>query len=125
MEWLEGTVEVIIFMKILESFPHLINPAVSFQNVLYFNMSSRVYQETLLFMMDAPFPSILKLYTYIKMQFNYNVVPRAGKNLFGNTSDICPLISSLNLIHKVLLPSKLINKRSAVITHKQVIFSFH
>lgn len=36
--------EVIIFMKILESFPHLINPAVASHIVLYFNMSFRVYQ---------------------------------------------------------------------------------
>lgn len=47
-------------MKILESFPHLINPAVPSHNVLYF-MSFKVYQETLLFVMDALFPSILKL----------------------------------------------------------------
>lgn len=106
--------ELIIFMKILESFPHLINLAVSSGNVLYSNMSFRVYQETLLFMMDAFFPSILKLYTYIKMQFNWNAIPRAGKNLFGNTSDICPLTSSLNLTHKIFLPSELINECSAV-----------
>lgn len=106
--------EVIIFMKILESFPYLPNPAVSSHNVLYFNMSFTVYQETIPFMIDALLPSILKICTYIKMQFNFNVIPRAGKNLFGNTSDICPLISSLNLSHKVLLPSELINECSAV-----------
>lgn len=58
-------------MKILESFPHLINPAVSSHNVLYF-MSFRVYQETLLFMMDALSPSILKLYTFAIFASKYS-----------------------------------------------------
>lgn len=64
--------------------------------------------------MDALCLSILKLYTYIKMQFCYDVIPRAGKNLFGNISDISLLISSFNLAHNVLLPSEFMNKCSAV-----------
>lgn len=67
----------------------------SSDNVLLFNMSFRVYQETPLFTMDAIFPSILKLYIYIKIQFRYHIIPSTGKHLLGNTTNILPLISSL------------------------------
>lgn len=62
--------EVIIFTEILTSFPHLINLAVSSGNGLLFNVSFRIYQEALLFMMDALFPSILRLHIYVKIQCN-------------------------------------------------------
>lgn len=50
----------------------------------------------------------------MKIQFNYNIIPRAGKHLFGSASNILPLISSLCLTHKVPLPLELINECSAV-----------
>lgn len=101
MEWLEGTAEVINFMEILKSFSHLINLTVSSGNVLLFNVSFRIYQETLLLMMDALFPSTLKLYIYIKIWFNCHIIPKADKQSFGNISNILPLILSLYLSHKV------------------------